>query len=201
VRASASDTLSVPEWLPPPVHSRVLLLEKLLAGVESDLTILHRLATDDRMLYVWRELARRKATDRALVEYFNLAFQRARFPHFVSTPKDRAALAAPWSSAAELCRWSNENQIEARMHPDLSAALVRVAHYFEEIARREGRLDSPLVVRHHSAHSHGRAYVRILGGLTRKLFGTALHRTVATTASVALQQNIDEGQVREWLKR
>jgi hypothetical protein len=31
------------------------------------------------------------------------------------------------------------------MNPELSAALVRVADYFEEIARKEGCRDSPLV--------------------------------------------------------
>jgi hypothetical protein len=86
------------------------------------------------------------------------------------------------------------------MNPELSAALVRVADYFEEIARKEGCRDSPLVVKHHSVDGHGRAYVRVLGDHTRKLFGSPLYRTVATTASVALQRDIDWQQVREWLK-
>jgi hypothetical protein len=39
-----------------------------------------------------------------------------------------------------------------------------------------------------------------VGDHTRKLFGSPLYRTVATTASVALQRDIDWQQVREWLK-
>jgi hypothetical protein len=88
--------------------------------------------------------------------------------------------------------------------PELSSALNRAADYFEETARKEGNIDSPLVVKRHSKrHSdddRGRAYVRVLGDFTRKLFGCPVYRVVATTASVALQQSIDKPQVREWLK-
>jgi hypothetical protein len=88
------------------------------------------------------------------------------------------------------------------MDPELSAALVRVADYFEGEARRERRRrNSPLFVKHHSGDGHGRAYVRVLGNMTRKLFRSSLYRTVARTPSVALQQDIDGDQVCEWLKR
>jgi hypothetical protein len=189
--------MQLPTWLPPPVRSHVLLVEKLFAGLETDLAILRRLSTDSRMRYVWRVLVHREATDRALVEFFDCAFQRARFPHFVTTPKDRAALAAAWTRTAKACRQSSFIE---QYNPKLSAALVLAADYFEEIARREGNTDSPLVVKRHRGDGHHRAYVRVLGNLTRRLFGNSLYRTVATTASVALQQDIDWQQVREWLK-
>ena len=96
---------------------------------------------------------------------------------------------------------TNEHLIAAQMNPQLAAALVLVANYFEDEARKEENTDSPLVVKHHKDDGHGRAYVRVLGGLTRKLFGDSLYRTVATTASVALQQDIDWQQAREWLRR
>ena len=211
MRAPASDTLQIPDWVPVPVQRHFLVCEELFGGgllegrlpdgIKSDLAILRRLTANSRMLYVWRELARGKATDKALVEFFDCAFQRARFPYFVTTPKDRAAQAAAWSSVAELCRWSHEHGIAARMRPELAAALVLVANHFEEVAHKEGNTDSPLVVKHHhNINDEARAYVRVLGGLTRKLFGIALYRTVATTASVALQQEISLQQVRDWLK-
>jgi hypothetical protein len=187
---------TLPAWLPPPVCSHVLLVEKLLAWHESDLAILRRLATDRRMLYVWRVLAHREATDKALVEFFDAAFQRARFPYFVTTLKDRAALAAAWTRTAKSCRQSSFIE---RWQPELSAALDRTAEYFEELARKEGNTDSPLVVKHHSGDGHGRAYVCVLGDFTRKLFGSPLYGTVARTASVALQQKISLQQVRDWL--
>jgi hypothetical protein len=202
--------IELPDWLPPPVRSHVLLVEKLYSGglkseklpdgLKSDLAFLHRLATDPKMYHVWRELAHRKATDKSLVEFFDCAFQPARFPFFVTTPKDRAAQAAPWASAAELCRWSHKHGIAAQMNPELAAAFLLVADHFEGEARRKGNTDSPLVVKRHRGDGHHRAYVRVLGNLTRRLFGNSLYRTVATTASVALQQDIDWQQVREWLK-
>jgi hypothetical protein len=149
------------------------------------------------MRYVWRELAHRKATDKALVEFFNCAFQRARFPYFVTTPKDRAALAAAWTRTAKSCRQSSSIEQD---NSELAAALDRTAEYFEELARKEGNTDSPLVVKLHRGNGHHRAYVRVLGDLTHKLFRGPLYGTVATTASVALQQKISRQQVRDWLK-
>ena len=58
------------------------------------------------------------------------------------------------------------------------------ADHFEGEACREGNTDSPLIVKRHSDDDRGRAYVRVLGALTRKLFGSPLFGTVATTASV-----------------
>src|SRR5262249_37771802 len=154
----------------------VLQVEQLLDGVcAADLEIMRRLATNPRMRYVWRELARHQAGDDALVEFFDCAWQRARLPWFVETAKDRVERAAPWVQAAELARWSREHDIRVRMDPELAAALIRVADHYEEVAQREGRLNSPLVVKHHSNDDHARAYVLALGQLTRKLFAGALY--------------------------
>jgi hypothetical protein len=189
---------ALPVWLPSPVRSHVLLVEKLLDGLESDLAILRRLTTDSRMRYVWRGLAQREATDEALIEFFDCAFQRARLPYFVTTRKDHATLAAAWAQTAKQCRSSS---IIERWNPELSSVLDRAADYFEKIARDEECRVSPLVAKHHSGDGHGRAYVRVLGDLTRTLFGSPLYGTVAKTASVALQQKISLQQVRDWLTR
>jgi hypothetical protein len=200
-------TIEPPDWLPVAVRSHVLLIHKLFADMPAEFhatmpefATLHRLATDSRMKRVWKELLRHKPQDNALVEFFDCAFHRARFPHLVTTPRDRAAQAKPWAEAAELCRWTREHDITARMDPGLIAALDVVAQHFGKGARREGNLDSPLVVKHHYGDDVARAYVRVLSQVTRELFGTTLFRTVATTASVALGRKIDGRQVRNWTK-
>jgi hypothetical protein len=187
----------VPDWVPAAVRSYMLLTEQVLAGMP-DLAIMHRLASDSRMRYVWRLLEKRAASDGPLVEFFCCAFQRARLPYFVTTPKDRAALAAPWSSAAELCRWTKDHDIAAQMNPDLVAAADMLAHHFDAVAQKERRLDSPLVVGRYGKDDAARAYVRLLGDTTKRLFGDTLLRTVATTATVALQRPVRWQRVRQW---
>jgi hypothetical protein len=187
----------IPDWVPAAVRSYMLQTEQLFAGMP-DLAIMHRLATDSRMRNVWRLLEKRAASDGALVEFFACAFQRTRLPYFVTTPKDRAALAAPWSSAARLCRWTKEHDIAAQMNPALAAAADMLARHFDEFARKEGRLDSPMVVGHHGKDDSARAYVRVLGDTTKRLFGGVLFGTVATTATVALQRPVRWQQVRKW---
>jgi hypothetical protein len=114
----------------------------------------------------------------------------------VQTPKDRAAVAARWVSAAKSCRFAIEHYPTS---PELKAALELSADYFDHVARQESRLDSPLVVKRHSnIDDEARAYVRVLSRLTNTIFGSTLTRTVATTATVALQRVIDERQVRSW---
>jgi hypothetical protein len=200
LHAPAPDArIGTPDWLPAAVRSYVLQAGELFAEIPRELAILHRVATDPRMRLVWRELRPRAKSDKALVEFFDCAWQLARFPNFVTTPKDRAALAAPWSAAAELCR-GRKCSLAAKMNPDLMTALQIVACDFDEMARRQGCLDSPMVVRRHGQNDHVRAYVRVLGNLTEKLFGSVLLRTVARTAAVALQERIDWPQVRHWMK-
>ena len=206
MRAPAPDRRAIepPDWLPVAVRSHVLLIHKLFADMfhadMPEFPILHRLTTDSRMKRVWKELLRHKPQDNALVEYFDCAFHRARFPHFVTTPRDRAAHAKPWAEAAELCRWTREHDITARMKPELMPALDAVAQHFDAVAGKEGNLKSLLVVKGHRGDGVARAYVRVLGQVTRELFGTTLFRTVATTASVALGRKIEWPQVRNWTK-
>jgi hypothetical protein len=116
----------------------------------------------------------------------------------IQTPKDRAAAAAPWISAAKLCRWAVENYPTS---PELEAALLKSADYLDHVARQESRLDSPLLVQRHNkkrSDDVARAHVRVLVDLNRKLFGKVLTRTVATTATVALGRSVTERQVRNW---
>jgi hypothetical protein len=225
LHASALDppALEIPAWVPPPVRSCVLHLVKQLTADFPDVpamvrqhttqqnlpavAIVLRLATSPEMRNVWRELERRQrrqrrhAPDKALEGFIVVAWINACAPPSVETPKDRAALAAPLSSAAERCRWAHRHDRGVRRDPELARALLSVADYFEECARKVIRCRySPLIVKHRHKDDQARAYVRVLGDHTRTLFGSALYRTVATTASVALQQKIDWQQVRQWLK-
>jgi hypothetical protein len=199
----------MPQWLPAAVWSCVLQVEKLFCPALPDnpgavlfaeeLAILHRLVTDDRMKYVWRELHPRAKADKDLVAFFDTAWQQARsIARTVETRKDRAARAKPYLQAAELCRWTREHDIAAKMNPELAAAAAVMAGYFAEVERREGNLDSPLIVKYHGEDDVARAYARVLGQRTRELFGATLYRTVATTASVALDREIIWQQIRDW---
>jgi hypothetical protein len=196
-----------PDWLPAPVRSHALLAYKLFAGMPAEFhaempefAILHRLTTDSRMRYVWKELHRHKPHDTALVEFFDSAFQGARLPYFVTTPQDRAALAKPWSTAAKLCRAAKEISIPARLQPELAAALDVAAGILEAIEQREGNLDSPMIVKQRGKDDIGRAYVRMLSSETRRLFNSPLFGTIAKTATVALDRPITWQQVRNWTK-
>jgi hypothetical protein len=214
LRAPAPNTPPIetlPDWLPAAVQSHVLLVEKLLAGMPGDLAILYRLTSDDRMKYVWRELQRRAKSDKALVEFFECAWQQARsIARPIETPKDRAARSAPYKQAAKLCRamvpecdekgMMLKGDTRALMNPELATAYDLVATRFDEIARREGNLDSPLIVKQHSHDDVARAYVRTLGHVVRKLFRSPLYGTVARIASVALDRKIHLQQVRDWMK-
>ena len=53
----------------------------------------------------------------------------------------------------------------------------------------------------HEESDAARAYVLELSGLTSELFGEISYKTVATTASVALQRPITQRQVRKWTHR
>jgi hypothetical protein len=56
-----------------------------------------------------------------------------------------------------------------------------------------------IVVQRHEESDAVRAYVLELASVTRKLFGTTMRKTIATTASVALQATVTERQVRHWV--
>jgi hypothetical protein len=209
MRAPDPAAIALPDWLPVPVRSYVLqiielqLVDDISAFGNSPREILHRLTTDVRMESVWRELIKRKRPDIALVEVFDRAFSLARFPRPVLTKADRARMAAPYVSAAKLCRSMKENDIAAltNLKLGLAAALDLVISHADEWASRVQPPDSPLTVKRHGSDAEARAFVLLLGSLTRKLFGRISYRTVATIVSVALGREITWHQVREWTAR
>jgi hypothetical protein len=180
-----------------------------LADYPEDLDVVRRLATNDRMYNVWRELQRHPLNrdahqigldaDKALELYFKFAWRFVRYPRPVVTAKDCEARAQEWSKAALLARELEKKWLEVR--PDLAAVFDVAAKRFDQAAHdyeERPRLDSVLVVERYGGDDAGRAYVRSLGYVTRALFGNTLFRTTATTA---LGREITEQQVREWVGR
>jgi hypothetical protein len=196
----------VPIWAPPVVRDLVARWLKVY-GPEyrqhpDHLKILRRLATNLGMKKVWKELNRRQARpagvedvenrsvrgeivpggtahEKALALFFCRVYELACHPPTVITAKERDDLTARVFSAVSLCRWIGEKQAADRL---------------EVIARRGGR--HLLVAAKHHKDDTGRAYMRELGDLTRKLFGSVSSRTAATTATVALGRPVKSHQVR-----
>lgn len=212
--------LEIPDWVPPVVESTLLWCQERNFFSAKHFPVVQQLAIAPNMRRVWQYLGRQEVRPAGLKAYmkaYGLDCQNADeqvlrhyglrlfFLHAIpaispelrsiQTPKDRAAAAAPWVSAAKVCRLAVEHYPTS---PELEAALLRSADYLDHVARQESRLDSPLIVQHHNKDDAARAYVRVLGHLTREVFGRTLFRTVATTASVALERDIDWRQVRNW---
>jgi hypothetical protein len=82
--------------------------------------------------------------------------------------------------------------------------IENAAKFFDEVAAPLIRLraaEAPLVVSKDYGNRDTRGYVRMLAAETRKLFGTTLIRTLATTASVALLTEVTPIQVRRWTEK
>jgi hypothetical protein len=115
------------------------------------------------------------------------------------TRKERDARARRLSDAAELCRAMVPHSGRSRINPKLAAAALVMANHFDANARfMMGLLQSPWVVEHRIKDDEARAYVQALGAETKDLFGEVLYGTVATVATVALDQKISSRQVRNW---
>jgi hypothetical protein len=191
--------IALPDWLPLPVQERVLYWLKELGtegpgrgvALPEDLDILRRLATKLEMRPVWKRLPRHAKSESALVDFLDCAWRTAMRTPPLLTAEERFTLAQLWSKEQELLRLTN---------PELAQYCVRERFYFDQIERDRGNTSSPLMVKYHSYNPIGRAYVRVVGQKVRELFGSSLFGTVAITASVALNQEIQWQQVRNWTK-
>jgi hypothetical protein len=201
----------VPDWVPSAVRSHVLNRMDVYRtlgwehyGPNPDpthLEILRRLLTRPRMKKVWKELRRRRATADQLVGFFMAAYSAAAVPSLVVTENERADIVAEWLSAAGKCRQAGEQMAGERLER-LARSMAPVGN---PLRGADNRVRAPLpgellMVVKHTRNDTARAYVRDLSDATRHLFGSALVRTVATTASVALDRTVTEHQVRNWCK-
>jgi hypothetical protein len=163
-----------------------------------DLEIVRRLATDPKMRHVWNTLTKhRRASDDDLKDFIMCAFVEAVADgDLTMTRHELDARVKRLSDAAELCRqvapgWGHSN-------PKLRSSALVMADCFEKFARIERGLLSPWAVEKRIRNDKARAYVRLLGAKAKELFGSTLRGTVATVASVALDQKISEQDVRNW---
>lgn len=196
----------VPDWVPEVIRDCMAQWLKTYAHEyhqhPNDLEILRRLAIEPKMRDVWNVLKRTPARpdaveaienravrgeivpggtaqEKALALFFCRAYEFACHPRTAITASERDDLTARFSSAAELCGWIGEKQIAEKLHA---------------IARSGGR--HLLVAPRHHKDDATRAYILELGDLTRKLFGRVSLRTLATTATVALDRPVKSHQVR-----
>jgi hypothetical protein len=92
------------------------------------------------------------------------------------------------ASAIDICRRAGKTQAAEEFQNTLQKG-------HDKITR--GKLRE-LVVKKHSKDDAARAYVIVLSGVTRELFGNVLRRTIAHTATVALRNRVSESNVRKW---
>jgi hypothetical protein len=160
------------------------------------LAIAKRLGTDPKMHRVWQTLARHGGgtNDTALDKFVEAACAT---DVWELTVEDRAKMINYARQVADDCRslafarrWCNDEK--------LATAYSLVAEDFEKSAREEESMSPNSFVKNRIRDHGVRAYVRMLGRVTRRLFGATLYRTVATTATVSLGRPIRWQQVRNW---
>jgi hypothetical protein len=203
---TAATLIAMPDWLPAPVQRYAFEATARIID-PNDLESLRRFACDDRMIYVWRELQRRAASEAmaqsgtgALIIYFYLAWIWAHYLKFsIRTEAGCAALALELTKTAATLHYARERALRDK-NPQLARTIRTAAKYCLELADRERRPNLLLTVKQYGRDDEARAYVRLLSYLTRRVFGGPLLHTTARTASVALGRPITPQQVRDWTK-
>lgn len=217
--------VDMPSWVPPEVRSYVRWIEgqSLPPMVADDKTVrqlgaVQRLAIAPKMQHVWKELKRYPAPDEPLRQFLTCACDAASDPPKLRTEKERAEAVTMLRTTAVVCALEHGQMIaeaekaqpflsqpgeraKQRDRHQLAAALALVAKHFDTAAENTLKLQSPLFIKHRIRDEEARAFVRLLGDETKRLFGNTLYRTVATVATIALQRPLDWRQVRKWCDR
>jgi hypothetical protein len=218
----------LPKWLPTSVAVMADRIRNKGIGLwlgPADEALVQRLATDERMEKVWRELSRHKSAKPArskflstldieppedcdpLAEFYYCAYVIAWLGPVAGTLAGRDADIASWKLQAARLRDSAENLIKlSAQFPDPDAkrhveCIEAAAKFCDENAAEFEKLKSaeaPLIVKRDHGNRDARGYVRMLAVEARRLFGMRGDRTLATAASVALAKRISHTQVRKW---
>jgi hypothetical protein len=171
-----------------------------------DLAVLRRLATDPRMEWVWREFVEgerpanfKRLLPDSLKRFFFIAYDAACHTRHVTTVKQ-----------LKVTKRSTSDQHRKQIADSIVAQATQAAR----TRRRGDKFVTPplklrpkgwrpptLVVWRQEDSNPVRAYVLEVSGLARELFGNISYRTIATVASVALQQQVTERQVKRWTCR
>ena len=216
VQETATESMRLPDWVPVEVAARI-------AKDPSEIQI--RLATDERMKAVWRELRKHKPIgklwlkprgnhavsdcDIALAMVFCTTWWFATITTFlVTSPGYKEWTGAHRSQAKRLQREADElwQRWGSGYYYDAPAALKlhveaikRAAEWCEEEASYwQAALSANSVIQrdHGKLLAHG--LCRNLTKVFILLYGKRLRGTVATLASVALAQVVTVANVRDW---
>jgi hypothetical protein len=109
-----------------------------------------------------------------------------------------------WRDGAALCREALEEIDVARGDPKTAQGLETSAAYFEKWAEvlTNSNMNSPYLVKRKSrGRDHIRGQVRDVAAVTRKIYGSFMCGTVATTASAATGLDISLKDVEDWAIR
>jgi hypothetical protein len=170
------------------------------AGAVEAAALVQRLASDTRMRRVWAEFAKRRRRGYGRTMLF---VHPAKLPPLVD-PGDaavRQAVAAGlffhfavWFRLELVSEGSDGRQVLLRAR-SIPTRLLDKSPMVDA--------DDPLVVERDRGDAEARGYVICLLEKCRELFGGPLYRSVAATASVALDRDVDldPRAVRQWLEQ
>lgn len=195
--------------------SRTLEANTLRSMSRGQIELLCRLASDERMRNVWRELYRQmrggkqflnpangiqdpQNQDLATREFFRKAFDYAAWPEPLSTYNDFKSKRKSYVTIAARLR-EDARKLLSLGSDNLARDLEAIAVICEERASSIWPISLPPVTR-----SRGdqvlRAYVFRMTFVCQRLFDKELHGTVASTAEVAFSKDLSGDQVRDMLR-
>jgi hypothetical protein len=195
--------------------SRTMETNTLRSMSREQIELLCRLASDERMKNVWRELYRQtrggkqflnpakgvqdpQNQDMAAREFFSRAFDHAAWPAPLLTYNDFKSKRKSHITIAARLR-DDAHKLSSLGSNELASDLEAIAVTCEERASAISPVYLPPVAR-----SRGdqvlRGYILGMTFVCRRLFAKELHGTVATTAEVAFSKEISGNQVRDMVR-
>jgi hypothetical protein len=176
--------LAIEAWVPAHVAHQVHMLhaQALEAGSPEGADLVQRLACDQRMRLVWKEIAKHRRRDYRPTATF-------KYPAFVPSSVDPGEPGARQAIAAGLLF---HYAVSFRL---LGARAIPVRLLDAGLAVD---VDDPLVVDRDRADAEARGYTICLLATCRDLFGGPMWRTVARIASVTFEREITAEAVKEW---
>jgi hypothetical protein len=194
---------------------RTMEAKLLRSMTRGQIELLCRLASDERMKNVWRELYRQTRGGKQFLnpakgiqdpqnqniaarEFFNRAFGHAAWPAPLLTDNDFKSKRKSHITVAARLR-EDAHKLSSLGSDELASELKAIAVTCEERASAIWPVYLPPVAR-----SRGdqvlRGYILRMTFVCLRLFDKALHGTVATTAGVAFSKEISGNQVRDMVR-
>jgi hypothetical protein len=158
------------------------------------------------MKWVWKELGNdpdKLRLPHKLKQFLFVAYDAACHRRPVVTMAELEEEAAKYAFGVSARRWI-DTRVASGLDETARAMRARSRKFGADPPILErGRLFRPplVVVSQHEPSDLVRAYVLELSRLTCKLFTSPHLKTVATTASVALQCKVTQNQVKKWISK